>query len=191
VSPPEFSSRGKSLLYPCVAPPNPSAAPSDGLHATLEARTPRMNGGRSIALASPYRAFKQGSPDLSNPSRHQCLSPLHFRLCPMLCAPHLCTPRAAPWGKPPHTRVAEPRRGALSPHPRHSGAPAAPSPFALQLNRRSRERKSRGRREEGERKRGAEHHHVDAQGRVVVNHDAAARSRGRRCPGAPCRSRGR
>jgi hypothetical protein len=36
------------------------------------------------------------------------------------------------------------------------------SPFALQLNQRSKERESRGRREEGERKKGAEHHHVDA-----------------------------
>jgi hypothetical protein len=62
--------------------------------------------------------------------------------------------------------------------------------FALQLNQRSKERKSRGRREEGERKRAAGRHHVDAQGRVV-NHGATARSRGRRCPGAPRRSRGR
>jgi hypothetical protein len=77
-------------------------------------------------------------------------------------APMLASRRAM--GNPPHTGVAELRRGALSPHPHRSGPPAAPVPFALPLNQRSRERKSRGIREEGERRRGVEHHRAVAQG---------------------------
>jgi hypothetical protein len=105
-------------------------------------------------LAAP---LIRGSPDLSNPSRHQCLSP-------PAPSPLLDALRAAPvhalrraMGKPPHTGVVEPRRGALSPHPRHSGPQPhlRVFPFALQVNQRSRERESRGRREEGERKRGS------------------------------------
>jgi hypothetical protein len=94
----------------------------------------------------------------------------------------------APCPPPLHKKAARPLpRGRR--HPLHSHTLGF-SPFALQLNQRSRERKSRGRRE-GERKRGAGRHHVDTQGRVAVNHGAAARSRGHRCPGAPRRSRGR
>jgi hypothetical protein len=95
----------------------------------------------------------------------------------------------APCPPPLHKKAARPLpQGRRHPLQSHT---LGFSPFALQLNQRSRERKIRGRREEGERKREAEHHHINAQGRVAVNHDAAARSRGRHCPGAPRRSTGR
>jgi hypothetical protein len=118
-----------------------------------------MNGGRSFALASPCCAFNHGgSPDLSNPSCHQCLSPPAPSPLPdaLRAAPVHALRRAM--GKPPHTGVVEPRRGALSPHPRHSGPQPHLEVFPLctagksEKQREGKQRKKRRRgKEKGER----------------------------------------